>query len=244
MPRTRNIYSPTSDKPFAISRSKLDRFLECSRCFYLDRRLGIDRPSIPGYTLNQAVDTLLKKEFDYYRERQEPHPFMVTNNVDAIPYSDPRLDEWRENFKGIRVHHSATNFIVFGALDDVWINQHGQLNVVDYKATSTSEEITLDSEYRQGYKRQLEIYQWLLKQTGLKVSNTAYILYANAQKTESEFGGKLQFGMQLLKHIGDNDWVEPIVYAAYECLQDENIPDPSSVCKYCEYRIAAAKYDN
>jgi hypothetical protein len=31
--------------------------------------------------------------------------------------------------------------------------------VVDYKATSSEEKPTLDAEYRQAYKRQMEVYQ-------------------------------------------------------------------------------------
>ncbi len=39
--RTRNLYDPASKEPFRLSRSKIDLFLECARCFYLDRRLGV-----------------------------------------------------------------------------------------------------------------------------------------------------------------------------------------------------------
>jgi len=31
--RTRNVYDPACGKPYAVSRSKLDLFLECPRCF-------------------------------------------------------------------------------------------------------------------------------------------------------------------------------------------------------------------
>jgi hypothetical protein len=66
--RTRNIYSPEAES-FRISRSKLDLYMECPRCFYFDRRLGVGRP--PGYpfNLNSAADALLKREFDTHRRR-------------------------------------------------------------------------------------------------------------------------------------------------------------------------------
>ena len=64
MVRTRNIYDPHSDKPFKLSRSRLELFLNCPRCFYMDRRLGVDRPPGFPFNLNSAVDALLKKEFD------------------------------------------------------------------------------------------------------------------------------------------------------------------------------------
>ena len=62
--RKSGLYDPKDTKPFRLSRSRLDVFLNCPRCFYLDRRLGIDR--LPGFpfALNNAVDKLLKLEFD------------------------------------------------------------------------------------------------------------------------------------------------------------------------------------
>jgi hypothetical protein len=58
------LFDPGSDKPFPLSRSKVELYLNCPRCFYLDRRLGIGRPSGPPFNLNSAVDALLKREFD------------------------------------------------------------------------------------------------------------------------------------------------------------------------------------
>lgn len=48
--------------PFPLSRTKVELFLDCPRCFYLDRCLGIARPSIPPFNLNSAVDALPKTE--------------------------------------------------------------------------------------------------------------------------------------------------------------------------------------
>ena len=69
--RTKNLFDPNSKLPYKLSRSKIDDFINCSRCFYLDRRLGIAHP--PGYpfNLNSAVDHLLKKEFDIHRGNGE-----------------------------------------------------------------------------------------------------------------------------------------------------------------------------
>lgn len=107
--RTRNIYDPASKEPFKLSRSKIDLFVECPRCFYIDRRLGVGRP--PGYpfTLNSAVDALLKKEFDLLRASGEAHPLMKQYKIDAVPAKHEMLNEWRENFKGVQYLHEPTN---------------------------------------------------------------------------------------------------------------------------------------
>ena len=61
--RKGSIYQWGSNETFKISRSKFSNFLDCSRCFYLERVKGLKDPSMPGWALNTAVDELLKKEF-------------------------------------------------------------------------------------------------------------------------------------------------------------------------------------
>ena len=97
--RTRNLFDATVDKPFKLSRSEIELFLQCPLCFYLDRRPGVGRVQGPPFTLNTAVDALFKKEFDGYRVRGEPHPLMTAIGVNAIPFAHPELDVWRENFQ-------------------------------------------------------------------------------------------------------------------------------------------------
>jgi len=64
--RTRNIYSPNDEKPFKLSRSKIDLFMECPRCFYIDRRLGLGRPPGFPFALNSAVDPCSRKNLMHY----------------------------------------------------------------------------------------------------------------------------------------------------------------------------------
>ena len=122
--RSRNLYKPNQEKPFKLSRSKVDNFISCKRCFYIDRRLGVGHPPGFPFNINSAVDELLKKEFDQYRQVGKPHPYMDNVDRNLIPYSHEKLDEWRENFKGVQYHHKAeTNLIFTGAVDDLWLDK-------------------------------------------------------------------------------------------------------------------------
>jgi len=112
-------YFPNSKQPFKLSRTKLDLFVECPRCFYLDQRLGLKRPSGPPFLLNSAVDHLLKQEFDIYRANGTKHPLLEKYGVDAIPIPHDELEKWRHNFTGIQYHHKKTNFLLYGAIDDL-----------------------------------------------------------------------------------------------------------------------------
>ncbi len=235
MPRTRNIFDPKSKTPFKLSRSKLELFHECPRCFYLDRREGVGRPPGFPFTLNNAVDKLLKREFDIHRSNKTAHPLMRSYGIDAVPFEHPDMDAWRENFVGVQYLHKPTNFLITGAVDDVWVNPAGELHVVDYKATSTTSEITLDAEYRQGYKRQMEIYQWLLRKNGFMVNNRGYFVYVNGKTDRNAFDGKLEFDVQILSHDGNDGWVEGIIGDARVCLDADSVPKASDKCDYCSY---------
>jgi CRISPR/Cas system-associated exonuclease Cas4 (RecB family) len=234
--RQRFLYQPEAEEPFKLSRSKIDLFLQCPRCFYFDRRLGLPRPSLPGWPLNSAVDFLLKKEFDLLRLEGQAHHLMKKYGVEAIPFQHSEIEQWRENFHGQQYLHPETNFLVFGAVDDIWVNPQGELIIVDYKATSTQKEISLDDEYKKGYKKQIEVYQWLFRHQGFKVSDTSYFVFANASKNRPKFDGKLEFEVTLVPYEGDDSWVEPTLLEIKKCLDSDSPPSPGEDCEYCRYR--------
>lgn len=222
--------------PFKVSRSKIDFFLECPRCFWMDRRLGIQRPDTPPFNINKAVDELMKTEFDAYRVKQEPHPWMTEFGVDAVPFAHDDMDKWRANFTGVQALHEPTNLLIFGAVDDVWVTPDGQLIVVDYKATAKKDEITeLNNGWHIAYKRQMEVYQWLLRQNGFTVHPTGYFVYANGKADLDGFFNKVEFRTNVIPYTGDDSWVEPTILKLKACLDQDEIPQNSIDCEYCNY---------
>jgi len=243
--RTRNLYDPESKEPFKLSRSKVDLSLECPRCFYIDRRRGVGRPSCPGFSLNSAVDNLLKKEFDIKRAEGKPHLLMTTYGLKAVPFQHPKMEEWRDTFKGVQYLHPETNFLLFGAVDDIWIDENDNLLIVDYKATSTEKEITLDEEWKDCYKRQMEFYQYLARHNEdlgkYKVSDTGYFVYCNGQKDREAFDGRLDFDIKVIPYKGNGDWIEDAVLNAHKYLISDIIPEPHPDCDFCRYREEVEK---
>lgn len=239
--RNRNLFDPKSSESFKVSRSKIDLFLNCPLCFYLDCRLGVGRPPGFPFALNSAVDTLLKKEFDIHRTKNRPHPLMSAYGLkDMIPYSHEDLDIWRSNFKGIRFEYEPDNLLVTGAIDDVWVNiKTGELTIVDYKSTSKEEKVSLDKEWQIGYKRQMEIYQWLFRQSGFEVSPVGYFVYCNGKTDREAFDAKLEFDIDLIPYTGDDSWIPSALADLKKCLMQERPPAPASACDYCSYRRAA-----
>jgi len=229
------LYTPRQKETFALSRSKIELFVECPKCFYLDRVHGVSRPKTPSFLINMTIDELLKKEFDQHRKDRTPHPLMIKNNIDAIPFNHAELQNWRNNFKGIRTVHEPTNLEIFGAVDDLWISPDNDLYVVDYKATSKNEEITLEDRWKAGYKRQIEIYQWLLKQQGFNVSARSFFVFANAIQDQDSFDSKLDFDMTVLEYQGQTHWIDEVLNKIKHTLDSLRIPKQSVECEYCSY---------
>lgn len=220
-----------------LSRSKIELFLECPRCFWLGVKKGVKRPPPPPYTINNAIDYLLKQEFDFHRERGEPHPVMKRFGIDAVPYQTPELAKWRQNFTGVEYYHEPTEFLVHGAIDDVWVNPKGELHVVDYKATGANQHQIYDS-----YKRQMEVYQWLLRQNNFKVSPIGYFVFARVNKANGFGKGEAVLPFDLFVEVqeGDDSWIDDVLPVVRSVYDSEEVPPSAAACEYCAYRARAA----
>lgn len=232
-------YQPGQTAAFKVSRSKIELFKQCPRCFWLDTRLKITRPNSPPFNINKTIDELFKKEFDSYRAKKEPHPLMVEYKVDAIPYHHDDLDTWRHNFTGVTTLHEPTNLHVFGAVDDIWVNDAGELIVVDYKATSKDKEVSIDSDWQISYKRQIEVYQWLLRQNGFAVNDTGYFVYTNGRMDLDGFNDRVEFRTKVIPYAGDASWVDETLQKMKDCMEGD-MPQIGTAamggeCDFCAY---------
>ena len=230
--KSRGLFKCDSDKPFKISRSQIEAFVECPRCFYLNHRHGIRRPSGLGFSINLLVDRMLKKEFDAHRAAGTPHPIMVENEIDAVPFQHEMMDDWRTNFKGMTYIDELNDFKITGSVDDVWQQRDRKLVVVDYKATATSKIITLDDDWKISYKRQMDIYVWLLRKQGLDVDDRGFFLYANGCETEA-FDRKIDFSIWPSPYVSNTAWIAGTLVDMKACLLADETPSASDDCEFC-----------
>lgn len=232
-------YKPGQKTPFKVSRSKIELYKQCPRCFWLDVRLKVKRPEGPPFNINKAIDELLKKEFDSYRLKGEPHPIMVEYSVDAIPFTHEKLDDWRETFVGVQHVHEPTNLHVFGAVDDLWVSPTGEVIVVDYKATAKDREVGIDSAWQISYKRQMEVYQWLLRQNGFTVNDTGYFVYCNGRLDLDGFNNRVEFKTKVIPYTGNTEWIEPTLADMKACMEGDMPPVGKAAmggeCDFCAY---------
>lgn len=244
------IYKPNQADDFQISRGKFDNFLLCPRCFYLDRVGGLSEPSSPGWALNSLTDTLLKIEFDQCRKAKKTHRILIKNNLShIIPFDHPEIDAWRDSLHhGIKTRFKNTNIILQGGVDDLWLDTTTEeVVVLDYKSQAKSGEITmedyLDDKYHQGYKKQLDFYNFILRNNGFKTSKTSYFLVVNALNVESGFNARLEFSEHLIPYENDTSWLDEKIEAMIACLNQKNVPEPNESCENCAYAIERSKYD-
>lgn len=239
----RGLYNKKANAPFRVSRSKIELFKQCPRCFWLEAIKGIKRPSSPPFNINKAIDELFKKEFDIHRSKKTAHPIMIENKVDAIPFAHEEIDTWRHNFTGVQYEDKTNNLVVFGAVDDIWVNKKNELIVVDYKATAKDREVSIESDWQIAYKRQMEIYQWLLRQNGFEVNKIGYFVYTNGRLDLDGFNNHLEFVTKLIPYTGDDSWVDQTLKDMKACLDSEEMPSVGTAamggpCEHCQYAKA------
>jgi len=191
-------------------------------------------------TLAVATDALLKNEFDLVRKSAATHPLWLRENLNVRAFDHPDIDLWRNNFKGIRIRWKASDIEIFGAVDDLWINNDThELHVVDYKSISKQGTPTIEGGFGDGYKRQMEIYQWLLRSSSFNVSPIGYFLYVNGSKQgvfyDDNLVGNIRFETNIIAYQGDATWVEQTIENAISCLSGEELPASGSDCDSCRY---------
>ena len=116
-----------------------------------------------------------------------------------------------------------------------------ELIIVDYKATSKDGEMGIDADWQLGYRRQMEIYQWLFRKNGFKVNKLGYFVYCNGLTDREAFKNRLDFEISLIPYEGNDSWVDDAIKGLYACLQSDQMPEAGEDCQFCQYREAVGE---
>ena len=251
--RHRGAFTPDHPSPFELSRGKIEMMVRCEACFWLEKRAGVKPIGMPGFNLNTNTDTLLKRDLDQCRGRG-PHPIMVEGGYEHLrPFEHEDLKKWESSTQfgaGPRYFnaiHDETNILFGGGLDDVWENSAtGELHIVDYKSTAQLsdqpkplDKSFLDDLWKVSYKRQMEMYQWILRRKGFQVSDIGYFLYVDGQHlgyngmidSSDPSMATMKFKTAIIEYEGNDGWVENAIRRAKEILQMQEAPGHSSRCE-------------
>lgn len=215
------------DKPIKLSPTSLNLFLECPLCFWLEKKKGIRRPPPYPYALNAAVDYLLKREFDVYRAKGEPHPLISSHNIPAKLFSDQKLlNEWRNNFKGIRYYDEQLDATLFGAVDDVLEFEGGKLAPLDYKSTGSREPRIYER-----FQLQMDVYSYLMEKNNFPTAGKGYFAFYIVDK-EDGFGNRLPFKKELKEVITNPSRVPELFNKAVLLLRADEAPVHNQDCLF------------
>ena len=112
-------------------------------------------------------------------------------------------------------------------------------HIVDYKSTHTDKFDKLksfDAPYLIGYKRQAEIYSWILSKLGLEIDNTSYFFYVNAKPDQEIFNNSLEFEWTIIPYTTKSyNWVEDTIVEIKNFLETNKIPSSTPDCDLCKY---------
>ena len=248
--RQSSIYSPNQTDDFKVSRGKFSDYLTCKKCFYLDRVIGLDSPGMPGWTLNETTDILLKKEFDLCRKEKKPHRLFLENNLDfLIPFDHPDIDKWRDSLHhGLMHRYNNSNIILTGGVDDIWLDtRYNKLVIADYKSQANNKSLDSDSYladiYHSSYKIQMDFYAYLLQCMNFELSELSYFLVCNADRNAEGFYSKMDFQEVLIPYKWNSSWIPNEISKMIDLMNQKVIPDGNLSCKNCAYAKQRAKLE-
>ena len=264
MARHRGRFNRQNPAPYELSRSRVENYLKCKACFWLEQLHRVKPPEIPSFTINTTTDILLKRDADAVRGRQTL-PLWAAHGLDhLIPFEHEHLEKWTNslhygaNDTYFNTVHTESNIKFGGGLDDVFLNTRtGQIHIVDYKSTAQGtrspikyekKPVSLNDPWKISYKRQMDMYVWVMRRKGFSISSIGYFLYCDGDRfSEYNFlnseNASMQFKMSLIPYRVDTGWIEPTLLSIKECLYYPETPRHAENCEYGKF-LRALQFDD
>lgn len=211
---------------FKLSPSKLNLFLECPLCFWLNEQ-GIHRPSGPFPSLPGGMDRKLKIYFDKYRALKKLPPELKDKVEGKLYNNTEKMDVWRNQFKGLR-WEDENGDILFGAIDDCLFDGK-KFSIIDFKTYGGS---VVGDEKIEFYQNQLDCYALLFEKNGLKHSGFAYLIFFMPLEVKEH--GEIRFDIQIKKVKVDSSRALKTFKDAIRVINGKR-PKKHSECKFCAW---------
>lgn len=204
---------------FKLSPSSLNLFLECQRCFWLDKVKGIKRPrgifpSLPG-----GMDRVIKVHFDSFRAKGELPAELNKAEFDGIRLfgDQAQLEEWRNWRTGLE-YRDTDGSILSGALDDLLVKD-GKYIPFDYK---TKGSVTTEADAVKYYQNQLDCYTLLLHENKMPTAGYAFLLYYSPKSAGEN--GTVLFELQPIRIQTDYERARATFRKAVGLLKGAAVP--------------------
>jgi CRISPR/Cas system-associated exonuclease Cas4 (RecB family) len=212
-----------------LSPSALSLYLECPKCFWLQKVNGIHRPQ-QIFALQSNFDRILKPYFDKFRKEKKLPPELA-GKVEGLLFDDQELlEKWRNALKPTLKyrHPQYENFTLAGGLDDCLFDGRYYIPV-DFKTTGSS---SFEENSEKYYQHQLDIYNLLLEENGYKTKGIAYLVYYKPEEVVNE--GLMRFQIVVKKMETDHKRALRLFEDAIEVLNGP-MPKSHSECQFCSW---------
>lgn len=214
-----------------ISRTKIELFLECQRCFWLEAKYNIKRPEkFGGVYIGAKYDPLLKNKFDQHRKSNNKPEELKDYDFELYPHYE-KLNQWRRNLEFYHPEHKIT---YYGKIDDLLINKNNELVPFDFKTT-----LSKDFQIYESYKRQLEMYGYFLKKQGEQVSSLG-VFYVIKIDIKDGFE-KIEKREVIVQENLDYEIYDKILDNLREVYFSEREPEPNYSCQFCQRDLSILK---
>lgn len=218
-----------------LSKSQLDKFQDCPRCFWLGQRHKLKQPDMISSKVWKGVERVTIQHYDAHRAAKTT-PY---NLVGCVPAGAVPLQRDAEGMKALRywgkgLPFKVDNILVTTALDDMLeINACGKMlyNVIDYKSKSklTDEEATAEM-----YQNQADVFDLAANVNGYPTDGLVYFDYWSPVSVEGaeppaaagDVGATMQkWASQVIVLKADHARIKKLVLAAAACIEGR-MPDP------------------
>jgi len=223
---------------FTLSPTALALFEDCPRCFWLDLKQNIKRPSRPFPTLPSGMDLIIKRHFDSFMRRNQLPPELSSIKEPVTLFSDEIfLNKWRNNKEGIRWTDEQGNTII-GVLDNILVNKEtNKLIILEYKTRG----FPAKEDTHTYFQSQLDIYNFLLRKNGFQTEDYAYVLFYYPNQIREN--GDINFHHELRKVSTNVENAKRLISKAIDVLNSPKPPEPSEKCPYCRLRLSVLKVE-
>ncbi len=211
-----------------LSPTTMGLFVDCPHCFWIHFREGKRRPSGIFPSLPNGMDMVLKKHFDRHR-KEGTTPQEMHGKVQGRLFPDTvKLEEWRNNRKGLRWTDPETGAVLMGAVDDLFVTSDGKYAPLDFKTRGYPRK----EDTHEHYQNQMDIYSFLLEKNGMMPADFAILIFYHPVGVDKNHN--VEFRPDFVKISVDRQRGENLFRCAVKCLLGPK-PEKTKGCPWCEW---------
>jgi hypothetical protein len=203
-----------------LSPTGLNLFLECPKCFWLEKVKGIKRPrgifpSLPG-----GMDGILKVYFNEYRDSDGLPPMLEGKLEGKLMNPLP---------KTLFMKDDELMAVLLGKLDEALDFGDGTFAPVDHKTRGYAPK----EEMIAAYQMQMDAYDLLLAKNGFPTRNKAYLLYYHP--ISGDLHNKFPFVLTIKEVQTNPERAMQVFRDAINLIRSSEMPQAANTCEYCAW---------